>query len=92
MNPVVASLLSAALPALLQMLQSPDFQTIVKQIEADLLKKVNAGHAPVDANMQSLGKLGAAASLHLTGNPLADLQTALFGSTGGGGITFPAKM
>lgn len=72
MNP--SSLLSTLLPILLQLLNDPAFQAVIKAIEADLSKKLASGASPVTASQQATGLLGAAAMLHLTGNPVTDFQ------------------
>lgn len=71
------ALLSAFLPTILQLLESPAFQSILKSILDDLIKNINTGTPMVTATQQATGQVTAAAALHLTGNPVADLQ-ALF--------------
>ena len=71
MNPI----LSAILPYLLQLLETPAFQSILKSILDDLIKKISAGVPPVTATQQAGGLLASAATLHLTGNPVTDLQS-----------------
>lgn len=71
------AILSALVPYLLQLLQDPAFQAIVKAIHDDLQKKLAGGAPPATATQQATGQLGAAAMLHLTGNPIADVQAFL---------------
>lgn len=88
-----ASILSTILPSLLKLLSDPAFQAIIKAVEDDLSKKIASGASPTAATQQATGLLGAAAMLHLTGNPVADFQTLLAGfkpaATAGQPTTFP---
>lgn len=68
---------SAIQPFLGQLLQSPQFKALVDQIWSDLLAKIVAGVHPDVATQQAQGKVAAAAVLHLTGNPVADIQAFL---------------
>jgi hypothetical protein len=68
------AVLSALLPTLLQLLQSPAFQSLLKSILDDLVKQISSGVPPVAAAQQATGLVTAAAALHLTGNPVADIQ------------------
>lgn len=72
---------AAIQPFLTQLLQSPQFQAVLQKALQDILTKVAAGVHPDEAVKQAQGQIGAAALLHLTGNPLADLQ-AIFKPTG----------
>ena len=72
-----ASILSTVLPLLLQLLNDSAFQKVIKQIEANFAAKLNAGVPPTTASQQATGLLGAAAVLHLTGNPVTDFQAFL---------------
>ena len=67
---------SAIQPFLAQLLQSPAFQALIQKILADITAKIAAGVHPDTAVQQATGQIGAAALLHLTGNPVADF-TAL---------------
>lgn len=73
------AVLTALLPSLLGLLETPAFQSILKSILDDLIAKITAGVPPVTATQQAGGLLASAATLHLTGNPVADLQS-LFAS------------
>ncbi len=76
MQPIIAALLAAAGPALEQalpqLLASPSFQSIIKSALDSILANISAGVHPTDATNQAMGKVGAAAVLHLSGNPLVD--------------------
>ena len=63
---------SAIQPLLAQLLQSPAFQALIQKILADITAKIAAGVHPDTAVQQATGQIGAAALLHLTGNPMAD--------------------
>lgn len=65
---------SAIQPFLTQLLQSPEFQAVLKKIMDDVLAKIAAGVHPATATNQAAGQIGAAALLHLTGNPAADIS------------------
>lgn len=70
-------ILSALLPTLLQLLQSPPFQSLLKSILDDLVRQISSGVPPVAASQQAAGQVTAAAALHLTGNPVADVQSLI---------------
>jgi hypothetical protein len=70
---------SAIQPLLGQLLQSPQFQAVLQKILSDVLAKINAGVHPDTAVQQATGQIGAAALLHLTGNPVADFSAVLAG-------------
>jgi len=65
---------AAIQPFLTQLLQSPEFQDLIKKILDDIMVKIAAGVHPNTAVEQAIGQIGAAALLHLTGNPVADLS------------------
>jgi hypothetical protein len=93
MENIIAALLAAAGPALQQalpqLLSSPAFQSVIKAALDKILADIAAGIHPMDATNQNMGKVGAAALLHLTGNPLVDFGS-LFGlKTPVGGPTPP---
>lgn len=67
-------ILSTVVPALLQLLNDPAFQAVIKAVEANMGKQIAGGVAPAAASQQATGLLTAAAALHLTGNPIADFQ------------------
>lgn len=73
----ILTALSNILPLLLPLLNDPNFQKIVAAIEADLQGKIAAGVPSSIASQQATGLLGAAAMLHLTGNPVADFESFL---------------
>ena len=68
---------AAIQPLLTQLLQSPQFQALVQKILADVTAKIAAGVHPTVATNQAAGQIGAAALLHLTGNPAADFAAML---------------
>jgi hypothetical protein len=68
---------SAIQPFLTQLLASPQFQALLQKILADLLAKINSGVHPDTAVQQATGQIGVAALLHLTGNPVADIQSLI---------------
>lgn len=68
---------SAIQPFLTQLLQSPQFQALLKKILDDVMAKIAAGVHPDTAVQQATGQIGAAALLHLTGNPVVDFQSFL---------------
>jgi hypothetical protein len=70
---------SAIQPLLAQLLQSPAFQALIQKILADITAKIAAGVHPDTAVQQATGQIGAAALLHLTGNPMADFSALLAG-------------
>jgi hypothetical protein len=82
MQSIISALLAAAGPALQQalpqLLSSPAFQSIIKAALDKILVDIAAGAHPTEATNQNMGKVGAAALLHLTGNPIADFGP-LFG-------------
>jgi hypothetical protein len=63
---------AAIQPLLAQLLQSPQFQALLKKILDDIMAKIADGVHPNTAVEQATGQIGAAALLHLTGNPMAD--------------------
>lgn len=69
-----ASILTTVLPALLQLLSDPNFQAVVKAIEANFTKTIATGVPAASASQQATGLLASAAMLHLTGNPVADFE------------------
>jgi hypothetical protein len=68
---------AAIQPLLTQILASPQFQALLQKILADLLTNINSGVHPDTAVQQATGQIGAAALLHLTGNPVADIQSLI---------------
>jgi hypothetical protein len=68
------TILSALLPSLLQMLNTPAFQSILNSILQNLIKQVATGVPVVAATQVATGQVTAAAALHLTGNPIADFN------------------
>jgi hypothetical protein len=68
------TIISTVLPTLLKILNDPAFQSVIAAIEADLNKKLASGTPATAASQQATGLLGAAAILHLTGNPVSDFQ------------------
>jgi hypothetical protein len=68
---------AAIQPLLTQLLQSPQFQAVLKKILDDIMAKIAAGVHPTVATNQAAGQIGAAALLHLTGNPAADFAALL---------------
>jgi hypothetical protein len=81
MNPGLQALLSALLPFLQQigqqLLTDPKFQAVITSIIADGLAKIGTGVHPDTAANQAMRQVASAASLHLTGNPIADAQAWL---------------
>ena len=73
------AILQALLPSLLGLLETPAFQSLLKSILDDMIKKISAGVPPVAVTQQATGLVTAAAALHLTGNPVADIQSLLAG-------------
>lgn len=73
------AILSTVLPALLQLLSDPNWQALVKAIEANFTKTVSSGIPTSVASQQATGLLASAAMLHLTGNPVADFETWIAG-------------
>ncbi len=82
---------SAIQPLLTQLLASPQFQAVIMKIITDINAKIAAGVPPSTAVQHATGQLGAAAALHLTGNPIADAQAWLanFKPPTGSTIQFP---
>jgi hypothetical protein len=82
MQSIISALLAAAGPALQQvlpqLLASPAFQSLIKAAIDKFAADIAAGVHPTDAMNKNMGKVGAAALLHLTGNPIADFGP-LFG-------------
>ena len=68
---------AAIQPFLTQLLQSPQFQSLLKQILDEIMAKITSGVHPDTAVQQAAGQIGAAAMLHLTGNPIADVAALL---------------
>ncbi len=68
---------TAVQPFLTQLLASPQFQAVLQKILSDVLARINAGVHPTVATNQAAGQIAAAAVLHLTGNPIADVQAWL---------------
>jgi hypothetical protein len=68
---------AAIQPFLTQLLQSPQFQAVVKKILDDIMAKIADGVHPNTAVQQATGQIGAAALLHLTGNPAADFAALI---------------
>jgi hypothetical protein len=68
---------TAIQPFLGQLLQSPQFQSLLQKILSDIIAKIAAGVHPETAVQQATGQIGAAALLHLTGNPVADFAALL---------------
>ncbi len=64
-------------PVLAQLLQSPAFQAFLQKSLQDVMAKIAAGVHPTTAVQQATGQIGAAALLHLTGNPVADFAALL---------------
>ena len=80
---------AAIQPLLTQLLQSPQFQALLQKILADITAKIDAGVHPTVATDQAVGQIGAAALLHLTGNPIATLLSNLKPPTDTTGKAFP---
>jgi hypothetical protein len=72
-----AAILTTILPLLLQLLNDPAFQAVIKAVEAHVNQQIAGGVHPTTAATQATGLLGAAAMLHLTGNPVTDFQVFL---------------
>ena len=81
MEAVISALLAAAGPALQQalsqLMQSPQFHSVLQKILSDIVAKIASGVHPDTAVKQATGQIGAAAMLHLTGNPIADVAALL---------------
>lgn len=78
MSPILISILSgltATIPAILQLLNDPTFQAVIKAIEANFNQAVAGGVSTGTASQQATGLLASAAMLHLTGNPVADFNS-----------------
>ncbi len=54
------------------LLKDPAFQAIIQAIIKDLFAKITSGASPIAAAQQGAAQAAAAATFHLTGNPLAD--------------------
>ncbi len=82
---------AAIQPLLTQLLASPQFQALLMKILADMNAKIAAGVHPDTAVQHATGQIGAAAALHLTGNPIADVQGWLANkpTTGGSASAIP---
>ncbi len=81
---------AAIQPLLTQLLASPQFQAFLQKALTDILAKIAAGVHPDAAVQQATGQIGAAAMLHLTGNPMADFAP-LFSGLKPPGFTFPPQ-
>ena len=57
------------------LLKDPAFQAIIQAIIKDLFAKITNGSSPIVAAQQGAAQAAAAATFHLTGNPLADFET-----------------
>jgi hypothetical protein len=68
---------AAIQPFLTPLLKSPQFQSLLKQILDDIMVKIAGGVHPDTAVKQATGQIGAAAMLHLTGNPIDDVAALL---------------
>jgi hypothetical protein len=62
---------------LMGLLKDPAFQAIIQSIIADVFAKISSGVNPLAAAQQGGAQVGAAAAFHLTGNPVADVQSLL---------------
>ncbi len=82
-----SAIFSAVIPALLQLLNDPAFQAVIKAVEANMGKQLADGVPPAAASQQATGLLTAAAALHLTGNPVADFQAFVAGFKPPAGFT-----
>lgn len=71
------AILTALLPSLLSLLETPAFQSILKSILDDLIAKIAAGVPPVAATQQAGALLSSAATFHLTGNFVTDVGSLL---------------
>jgi hypothetical protein len=70
----IITALTSLLPAVLALLNDPQFQAVIKAVEGLLNQQVAAGVAPAAASQQAAGLLTSAAMLHLTGNPVTDFN------------------
>jgi hypothetical protein len=73
--PILMSIITTSVPALLQLLNDPNFQALVKAIEANFNQAIASGVPAATATQHATGLLGSAAMLHLTGNPVADFNS-----------------
>jgi hypothetical protein len=64
---------------LMGLLKDPAFQAIVQSIVADMFAKISSGVNPLAAAQQGGAQVGAATIFHLTGNPVADIQSLVAG-------------
>jgi len=71
----IIAALASLIPAVLALLNDPQFQAVIKAVEGLFNQQVAAGVPPVVANQQAAGLLASAAMLHLTGNPVTDFNT-----------------
>jgi hypothetical protein len=62
---------------LMGLLKDPAFERIIQAIIADMFAKITSGVSPIAAGQQGIAQAGAAAAFHLTGNPVADVQSLL---------------
>jgi hypothetical protein len=74
MSAILQALLQAFLPALLAELQTPAFQAILSSILQNLLKQIASGVPATTATGAAAGQVISAATLHLSGNPIADFN------------------
>jgi Mn-containing catalase len=67
--------LPTMVPSALALFNDPQFQAVLKQIEALFNQQVAAGVTPAAAANQAAGLAFSATALHLTGNPVADFNS-----------------
>lgn len=70
----MTAILQLLLPTILQLLQTPAFKSLLSSILDHVIAQIASGVPPVAAAQQATGLVTAAAALHLTGNPVADIQ------------------
>jgi hypothetical protein len=70
----IITALTSLIPAVLALLNDPQFQAVVKAVEGLLNQQVAAGVPTATASQQAAGLLTSAAMLHLTGNPVTDFN------------------
>ena len=70
----IIAALTSLIPAVLALLNDPQFQAVIKAVEGLFNQQVAAGVPPTAANQQAAGLLASAAMLHLTGNPVTDFN------------------
>lgn len=91
----IISALTSIIPAVLQLLNDPQFQAVIKAVEGLFNQQIASGVAPASANQQAAGLLASAAMLHLTGNPVTDFNAWVaqlkptVATAGKPGTTFP---